>query len=987
MTIEFRVLGPLEVIDDDRVVVLSAAKPRALLAILLIGDQPISTDRLIADLWGARPPATALKTLQTYVSQLRKVLGEQAIVTRPAGYQVRLERDSLDVHRFERLLIEAREAEPAVAGDRLRKALALWRGPALVDFAFAPWAQNEMLRLEELRLGALQDRVEADLQIGRGAELIAELEALVAEYPLREGLRGQLMLALYRSGRQADALAAYRAARVALVEQLGIEPGPELRRLERAILDQDPQLDTRPLDPPVAATGRPSPRLAVRSTSFVGREKQLREIRELLGQADVRLLTLTGPAGTGKTRLAFEATNGNGRSHDTVLVELAPIVDPGLVAPTIASTLGLNETSRSLATEALVLHLRDRRALLVLDNFEQVLSAAPMLGCLLVDAPGTQILVTSRAPLDLPEERIYPVPPLQLADASQPLELARLRETEAIRLFVDRAREAREDFELSAENVEAVVELCRRLDGLPLALELAAARIKLLSPRSIVERLGGRLELLKAVAGAGLPARHRTLRAAVDWSYDLLTADEQSLFPSLGVFVGGFSLDGAAAVVGDVDLDVVDGVDSLLNNSLLRTEPLSEGEPRFGMLETMREYALERLAERGDGEAVRRRHAGFYLRLAEEAEPALLGPEQLRWARRLDSERGNLRAALSWAAESGEVEAGLRTAGALWRFWQMRAADVEGREHLDRLLAAGSDSPSVRALAQGRAASLAVYQGDFEAVRRYLEASLPVFRELGDHANLSGHLGVLAFAAIADGDDREARALAEEALAVAQQARDSMKEAYALSTLGWVLAEQGELDESQRVVEESIRRARELGNVRSVGSWTKALGGITFLQGNYPRARELFEQSLAILRSLDDAWGTQGSLTGLALVALEEHDTDSVRGLLDENFAILRKSRHHYRSANVLEIAARLAAAEDRDRRAACLFGAASVFRGPTRTRMTDCEPRPDPTPHIARLRATLGQRAFAETWAEGTAMTLDQALAYAQDEADIERA
>ena len=198
MTIEFRVLGPLEVIDDDRVVVLSAAKPRALLAILLIGDQPISTDRLIADLWGARPPATALKTLQTYVSQLRKVLGEQAIVTRPAGYQVRLERDSLDVHRFERLLIEAREAEPAVAGDRLRKALALWRGPALVDFAFAPWAQNEMLRLEELRLGALQDRVEADLQIGRGAELIAELEALVAEYPLREGLRGQLMLALYR---------------------------------------------------------------------------------------------------------------------------------------------------------------------------------------------------------------------------------------------------------------------------------------------------------------------------------------------------------------------------------------------------------------------------------------------------------------------------------------------------------------------------------------------------------------------------------------------------------------------------------------------------------------------------------------------------------------------------------------------------------------------------------------------------------------------
>ena len=365
------------------------------------------------------------------------------------------------------------------------------------------------------------------------------------------GLRGQLMLALYRSGRQADALAAYRAAREALVEQLGIEPGPSCDASNGRSSTRTRSSTLAPLDPPVAATGRPSPSLAARSTSFVGREKELREIRELLGQADVRLLTLTGPAGTGKTRLAVEATNGDGRSHDTVLVELAPIVDPGLVAPTIASTLGLSETSRSRATEALVLHLRGRRALLVLDNFEQVLAGGADARRLLVDAPGTQLLVTSRAPLDLPEERIYPVPPLQLADASQPLELARLRETEAIRLFVDRAREARDDFELSDENAEAVAELCRRLDGLPLALELAAARIKLLSPRAILERLGGRLELLKAVPGAGLPARHRTLRAAVDWSYDLLAADEQALFTSLGVFVGGFSLDGAAAVAGD----------------------------------------------------------------------------------------------------------------------------------------------------------------------------------------------------------------------------------------------------------------------------------------------------------------------------------------------------------------------------------------------------------------------------------------------------
>ena len=296
----------------------------------------------------------------------------------------------------------------------------------------------------------------------------------------------------------------------------------------------------------------------------------------------------------------------------------------------------------------------------MLDNFEQVLDAAPMLTELLAGAPGLTLLVTSRAPLDISEERIYPVSALQLPDPSHALEVDRLRRTEAVRLFVARARDIRPDFELSELNADAVAELCVRLDGLPLALELAAARIKLLSPRDVLERLGVRLEVLKAEPGAGLPERHRTLRAAIEWSYDLLGAEEQALFTSLGVFVGGFTLDGAKAIAGDLELDVVAGVESLLNNSLLRTEPMAAGEPRFGMLETIREYALERLAERGDGKAVRRRHAGFYLSLAEEAEPALLGPQQLTWLERLDAERDNLRAALTWATEEGEADVGLR---------------------------------------------------------------------------------------------------------------------------------------------------------------------------------------------------------------------------------------------------------------------------------------------------------------------------------------
>ena len=414
---------------------------------------------------------------------------------------------------------------------------------------------------------------------------------------------------------------------------------------------------------------------------------------------------------------------------------------------------------------------------------------------------------------------------------------------------------------------------------------------------------------------------------------------------------------------------------------------MSEGEPRFGMLETMREYALERLAERGDGEAVRGRHSGFYLRLAEDAEPALFGPEQMRWARKLDSERDNLRAALTWAAESGETEVGLRTAGALWRFWQMRAADVEGREHLDRLLTEGSGSPSIRAFAQSRAAQLAYYQGDFEAVHRYVEASVPVFSELGDDINLWLSLDVLTLTALAEGDANAARAVAEEVLEIALRMHNPTIEMYALAHLGAVLMVQRELDGAQRALEESVRRARELGNLRSVGHWTKALGGIAILRDDYPRARELFEQSLAIYRSLEDAWGILGSVSSLALVALEERHNETARRLLDESLELLRRSGYHYRVAKSLELLARLATAQNRDRRAARLYGAASASHESNGAGMFEGEVWPDPAPHIAHVRSVLGERVFDEEWAQGTAMTLDQSLTYALAEVDTEHA
>ena len=424
---DFRILGPLEAVADGRVVALKRAKQRALLAILLLhANEPVASDRLIEDLWAGRPPATAAKVLQTYVSQLRKALGNDVIVTGPAGYELRVEPDGLDLHRFERLVTEARGAEPPAAAQSLREALALWRGPPLAEFAYEPWAQGEIGRLEELHLAALQDRIDADLALGRAGELVGELERLVAEHPLAERLRGQLMLALYRSGRQAEALEAYRSARETLVEPLGIEPGSALRRLERAILDQDPELDLVPAAPGVG----PAPSLRPRSTSFVGRKRELREIRALLSRADVRLLTLTGAGGTGKTRLAVEATAGleDEFPDGVVLVELAPIVDPDLVATTIADALGLGETPGSGSLEVLVASLRGRRALLVLDNFEQVLAAAPMLTELLAGAPGLTLLVTSRAPLDALRRADLPRPG---APASRPVSPARGRPSPA----------------------------------------------------------------------------------------------------------------------------------------------------------------------------------------------------------------------------------------------------------------------------------------------------------------------------------------------------------------------------------------------------------------------------------------------------------------------------------------------------------------------------------------------------------------------------
>ena len=480
-------------------------------------------------------------------------------------------------------------------------------------------------------------------------------------------------------------------------------------------------------------------------TSFVGREREVAAVVGLLLRPDVRLLTLTGPGGAGKTRLAVRAVEEVlPRFADGVrFVDLSSISDPGLVSIEIARMLGVKETGVLSPLNAVVAHLRDRHMLLVLDNFEQVVLAAPVAIQLLLACPGLTVLATSRVTLHVRGEQVYPVPPLTLPDPLQPASAQQLSQYESVQLFVLRAQAVKPEFAITTENAPAIAQICRRLDGLPLAIELAAAHVRYVPPQTIVARLGARLALLTGGA-QDLPSRHQTLRATLDWSYDLLPDAARTLLARLAVFTGGCGLEAAEAVCvldrpgghdplnGDADL--LGDISSLVDHSLLREEERVAGEVAFSMPETVREYALARLAESGESEVIRERHAGYYLTLAEAAEQELKGPWQADWLRRLESERDNLRAALLWAHGSGQAQVGLRLAGALQWFWLMRGYFTEGRTLLARALAAAGGSPAARAKALTGNGMLTWRQGDFEGAATLLQKALDLYRGLGDTA-------------------------------------------------------------------------------------------------------------------------------------------------------------------------------------------------------------------------------------------------------------
>jgi predicted ATPase/DNA-binding SARP family transcriptional activator len=1004
-------LGHFRVTRDDKDVIgFESDKMRALLAYLVIeADRPHRREELAALLWPDQLEAAARQSLRQALYVLRQALSHDAargdssqahtlsqsqgdavkssgaiengplLVTRQTVHLNPASDSSCDVRKFDELLAACKAHKHPQSEypdpdrcvqciERLLKATELYGGDFLQGFAV-----NDSREFEEWML---LEREAHHRQMMQSLERLADYYEGIGEHDRalhftmwqlrleswREEAHRQAMRLLSRTGQRSAALAQYEACRRALAEELSIEPARETTALYERIRDSETE---HHVEQPLMGNML----LPAASTPLIGREAEVTAVVEQLLREDVRVLTVTGPGGVGKTRVALQAAEDlQGNFPDGVyFVNLAPLTDPSLVAEEIARSLGVKETPGKTAMECLVAQLHGKRLLLLLDNFEQIAEAAPSVAQLVRSTSGVKALVTSRTALGLRGAREFPVPPMSLPDRKQLPALDRLTGYEAIRLFLERATDRKPGFEITKDNAPAIVEICHRLDGLPLAIELAAARIKVLSPQAMLDRLQSRL-LLVASKDRDVPTRQQTLRNTIDWSYNLLDDVERILFQRMATFQGGRTLRAIQSVCSGVvvgrsgggasasissssfssveELDLLDSVESLISKSLLQQMEGHDEEPRFWMLETIHEYAREKLWESGEEDELRRRHARYFLELVEQAAPHLKQENQARWLDQLEDEHDNIRAAFRWARERGEAgdveaaEIGLRLAIGLERFWQVRVHLREGLEQTTGVLAIGRPGGATRASALTVAGTLADICGDHDIARSMHEESIAIWRELGDKRSLIGALSALGQDYFSEGDFEKARSYFEEALHIEE---DMGVTTDALHNLGIVFYELGDYASAASFLERDLAIQRKIGDTRRAALALANLGLVAFEQGDYALALSRHRESLVIRQTLGAKRGFVYSLEGLAMV---------------------------YRGLGRPDVAARL-------------WGASQAMR--------ESMGAPVPPNELSRykremdlVRDELGDQGFQKAYAEGSAMTSEQAVAQALGERDI---
>ena len=920
-------------------------KEQWLLAFLALRPgQALDRDWLAGLFWPDTPQKAALGNLRRSLTDLRRVLGEDAsCLMAPTSRTVSFDLGgtSVDVLEFD----SAAARGDAVA---LQQVVALYRGP-LLEGCFEEWALREREARKQTYLDALDTLAEMAMARGEPQEAVRCLRRALPMDPLREPMQRALIAALAASGDYGAATQTYRDFRILLHRELNAEPTPETTALYRQL-----QIEARcharaaPPGPTRSPSASPVGRIPRPLSSLIGRERETAEVRSCISTA--RLVTLTGTGGVGKTRLAIRVAEEVVEDHiDGVwFIDLAPLADSTLISQALATVLGIREEPGHPLIHTLIENLKRKSLLLVVDNCEHLVEAcARLVDALLAGCSHVRILATSREALGVTGEIVWRVPSLSVPHRDQmgfteKDTLSVLMEHEAIRLFVERAALAQPNFRVTNENLRAAARVCVGLDGIPLAIELAAARAKALSVQEIAARLEDRFRLLAGGSRTALP-RQQTLRATLDWSYDLLTEAEKRVFRRLSVFAGGWTLEAAEALCMDDRIDRFEALDlltHLLDKSLVVYEEL-DGQGRYRLLETVRQYGSDMLKASGEIDAVRTRHLDFFLEMAEETEPQLMGPGQIDSLARLEVEHDNLRAALDCAREKGEAELCLRLAGTLWRFWITHGYFVEGRRRLIDALASNSAAAptEVRAKALNGLAGLLLYLGEYESARSSLDESLAIRRSLGDQRGIAVVLDNLGNVANQIGDLTAARALHEEAVKIHRRGADLGSLAATLTSAGYTAILQCDYAAARTYNEESLALSRALGDKRAAAYALDNLGDVARAAGDYATARSHHSEALAISQAVGDQRLVAQCLEGLARLATVQGNA---------------------------ERAVRIFAFEDRLRETI-----GSPLPPLERDQQARC---------VTTARNTLDTPSFEQAWSEGGNWSLDEAVEYAMD-------